>query len=50
MADNECSCSALWKLQSSKYAFSFDLVVKQDSRLRTKLGIQVRDVFVNVML
>jgi hypothetical protein len=29
-------CGSLWKLQSGKFAFLFDLVLKRDERLRTK--------------
>jgi hypothetical protein len=42
------SCGPLWKLQSGKYAFLFDLVLKRDGRIRTKLdllGIHVLRIY-----
>jgi hypothetical protein len=42
--DGNGRCCAQWKLQSGKYAFSFDLIEKRDSRLRTKLDLHVRNV------
>jgi hypothetical protein len=38
------SCDPLWKLQSGKYAFVFDLVLKRDGRLLTKLDLLVRHI------